>query len=116
MASPFYLLDAALDRQRRVNEQERLALIDRALAWLDTHGQSYGINQAYLFGSVLRPGQFTEHSDLDLAVEQIEPTLLFSAISALSTAAEREVDIIELSKCHFAERIRQRGRAWMRMD
>jgi uncharacterized protein len=100
------LLDAALARRREDNEAQRLATIKQAIYWLETEGEQYGINQAYLFGSVARPYQFTRNSDVDVAVEQFNPEDFFVAMAALSETLERDVDLVDLSKCHFAHRIR----------
>ncbi len=108
------LLDAALARRRQDDEKQRLIILERTTQWLDTNGGQYGIEQAYLFGSVIRPDRFTAQSDVDVAVEQMQPDLFFAALSALSEALGRDVDLVELSKCHFAHRIRQQGTLWRR--
>jgi len=75
-------------------------------------GAEYGIQQAYLFGSLVVPGRFGPDSDVDIAVEQIDPERFFEAMAQFSLSLGREVDLIELSKCHFADRIRERGILW----
>ena len=109
-----YLLDAALAHRREDNEKQQLAAVERITQWLESEGSRYGIDKAYLFGSVVRPYRFTERSDVDIAVERIEPDHFFGAMAALSEVLEREVDLVELSKCHFAHRIRQQGILWRR--
>jgi predicted nucleotidyltransferase len=109
-----YLLDAALARRREENEKQRLAAVERITQWLESEGNKYGIDKAYLFGSVVRPYRFTERSDVDIAVERIEPEHFFEAMAALSEMLEREVDLVQLSKCHFGDRIRQQGVLWRR--
>jgi predicted nucleotidyltransferase len=74
--------------------------------------EQYGINRAYLFGSLTRPYRFTERSDVDVAVESIDSESFFQAMARLSEQVEREVDLVELSKCPFADRIRQQGIVW----
>ncbi len=107
-----HLLDAALQRRCKLNEQRRLVLLERVTQWLEINGQQYGIAQAYLFGSLTRPHQFAEHSDVDIAVESVNPDRFFEAIAALSEQVERDVDLVDLSKCAFATQIRQRGILW----
>jgi hypothetical protein len=106
------LLDQALAEQQKQREQERLANLEQVLAWLDQHAAAYGIHQAYVFGSLLRPNGFGRHSDVDVAVEAVDANLFFQAMAALSEAVGRDVDLVELSKCPFAERIRQTGQPW----
>jgi hypothetical protein len=108
------LLDAALARRREDNEAQRLATLKRAIHWLETEGEQYGIHEAYLFGSVTHPYRFTSNSDVDVAIEQFNPEDFFVAMAALSETLECDVDLVDLSKCHFAHRIRQQGMVWRR--
>ncbi len=114
--APTYRLDRVLAERQATLEQERLRLLDQVLRWLSEQGSQYGIDRAYLFGSVTRPGQFTATSDVDMAVEGLEPERFFAALGALVTALECEVDLVELSKCPFADRIRQTGVLWTRTN
>ena len=107
-------LDQILGDRRLQNEQERQILLKKTLNWLDKFGPEYGIQKAYIFGSLTQPQRFNTQSDIDIAVEQINLDDFFSVISLISEATEREVDVIELNKCHFANRIRQSGILWTR--
>lgn len=108
------ILDAAIAQRRKRHERQRLAVLSQAKGWLQIQGSRYGLEQVYLFGSLICPYRFTDASDVDIAVEQIGPEAMFSAMAALSEAVERDVDLIELSKCPFAHRIRQQGVLWKR--
>jgi uncharacterized protein len=108
-----HLLDAALQRRRELKEQQRLEILARVVQWLEAHGQEYGIEQAYIFGSLICLDRFTEHSDVDVAVESIDPDRFFEAIASLSESVERDVDLVDLAKCTFATQIRQRGILWI---
>ncbi|MEG3436474.1 nucleotidyltransferase domain-containing protein [Pannus brasiliensis CCIBt3594] len=105
-------LDEIIADRRERRERERQFLLERAKQWLDEFSDEYGIETAYLFGSVTRPYRFHDDSDVDLAVEQIDMEGYFTAISELSTYLERDVDIIQLDRCFFADRIRQTGILW----
>ncbi|MCP4360653.1 MAG: nucleotidyltransferase domain-containing protein [Chloroflexi bacterium] len=107
------MLDAALKERRAANERERQLLLTRVLHLLDELAPQYGIRRAYIFGSVAMLGRFGPHSDVDIAVEQIDPARFFEAISKFSFYVKREVDLVELSKCHFADKIRREGVRWM---
>jgi len=52
------VLDKALAQQRAIRERKRQAVLDRLLHLLDELGPRYGISEAYIFGSVTRPGRF----------------------------------------------------------
>ncbi len=69
MAFDTLILDAALARRRSDYERQRQKLLAKALRLLDELGPGYGIQQAYVFGSLISPGRFGPHSDVDIAVE-----------------------------------------------
>ena len=105
-------LDQILAKQRSQLEQERQKLLKKTIPWLDSYGSRYGIKQAYIFGSITRENQFNKDSDIDIAVEITNADNLFPLIGFISEATEREVDLIQLNNCHFANRIRERGIKW----
>ncbi len=105
-------LDEILGDRCSQLEQERVLLLNKVLEWLNNFSSSYGIKQAYIFGSILRSGKFHEQSDLDIAVVQINPEDYFTVISLLQDYLGREVDVIILDNCHFAQKIRDTGLLW----
>ena len=112
MAFPTPLLDARLAREKEQNERERQQLLPLALAWLQAHGLDYGISRGYLFGSVTEPGRFTQSSDIDIAVDTWETGNIFGLMGYLSLYLNRDVDVIPLDQCHFADKIRRLGMPW----
>jgi uncharacterized protein len=106
------LLDEAIAQRRQRNEQSRQAILAALMDWLTVHAAEFGIERAYIFGSLSRPGRFTERSDVDLAIESMRADRFFEAISTLSEALGRDVDLVELEKCHFGDRIREQGILW----
>lgn len=107
-----FKLDQVLADQNLQIEEERQFLLKKTLDWLDEFGSWYGIQKAYIFGSLTQPQKFNQQSDIDIAVEQVNPDDLFSVISFISEATGRDVDVIEINKCHFANHIRQTGILW----
>lgn len=105
-------LDRILADQLLQTEKERQFLLHKTLNWLDKFGSKYGIQKAYIFGSLTQPKRFNQQSDIDISVEQINPDDYFSVISFMFEAIGREVDVIEINKCRFANRIRQTGIVW----
>ena len=116
MVDPFdtRLLDKVLVERQAQREQERQQVLQQVLEWLQQSGSQYGIDRAYLFGSVAQPNRFHELSDVDLGVEEINAVRQIEAIADLSMALLRDVDIVDLRQCHFAHRIRERGVLWTR--
>jgi uncharacterized protein len=107
-----YLLDEAIARRQEHNEQQRQAILVKLFQWLDQFGEQYGMQGVYVFGSLTAAGQFTEQSDVDVAIESMNAEYFFDVMGLLVTELEREVDLVELSKCHFAQKIREQGILW----
>lgn len=110
------LLDAALARRKAQNEIQRQRLLAKTLRLLDELGPEYGIKRAYIFGSVTKAGRFHAKSDVDIAVEQIDSPRYFEAMSEFYNRLGREVDLVELDKCHFAHKIQREGLLWIAPD
>jgi uncharacterized protein len=112
MAFPTPLLDARLAKQKASNEQVRQKLLQETLHWLNGHTLKYGIQAGYIFGSVTQRDRFTEHSDIDLAIETHKTGDICGLMGDLSMHLNRDVDLIPLDQCHFAQKIRQVGLPW----
>lgn len=106
------LLDQRMQQRRDLLERDRLETLKKIQQWLDQNGLNYGIQVAYVFGSLTRPGHFHDGSDVDVAVAQISPEGHFYAMGILAGFLQRDVDLIELSKCPFQQRIRETGIKW----
>jgi predicted nucleotidyltransferase len=110
------LLDKAIAEKRARWERERRIVLARVLRWLDEHSADFDLREAYVFGSVAGAGRFDDRSDVDVAVEQISAEGFFDLMAALSSELDRDVDLVELTKCHFAHRIRQEGVRWTKKN
>jgi hypothetical protein len=106
------VLDQALSELKARRERDRQSLLHRVRQWLDDHGRQYDLERVYIFGSLVRPNQFTDLSDIDLAVASTAGNQIFAWMAALSRALGREVDIVDLNECHFADKIRGEGMLW----
>ncbi len=107
-----YILDRAVARRQVALEQERQHTLAQVQQWLEAVGSQYGLKKAYIFGSLVRPGKFKSTSDVDIAVVGQLPVNFCTLISWLAATVGREVDMIELERCHFAHRIREEGILW----
>ena len=112
MAFPTPLLDARLAREKEQNETERRRLLPLALEWLRAHGPTYGISHGYVFGSVTEPDRFTQSSDVDIAVDTWNTGDICGLMGCLSLHLNRDVDVVPLDQCHFADKIRHLGTPW----
>lgn len=112
MAFPTPLLDARWAKEKAQNEQDRQQLLQQTLAWLAENAQRYGVEGGYVFGSVTVPNRFTQRSDVDLAVETHKIGNICALMGALSMHIDRDVDVVALDQCHFAQKIRATGLSW----
>ncbi|MFN8486527.1 MAG: hypothetical protein U0350_02980 [Caldilineaceae bacterium] len=74
MAFDIHLLDEAWSRRIAKHENDRKPTLAKVFKMLEELGKHYDIAHAWVLGSVTRPQRFTEQSDVDIAVEQINPT------------------------------------------
>ncbi|MDQ3118163.1 MAG: nucleotidyltransferase domain-containing protein [Verrucomicrobiota bacterium] len=107
------LQQMAYDRARR-RETLRLATrrqLRRALRTI------VPAQRVVLFGSLVKPGRFSEISDIDLALER-EPSGMthYQLTSLLAERLGRRVDIVLLPECRFRDRIAREGEVWMPKD
>ena len=68
---------------RQKEKSHGLALLDKIDEVLQKLSDTYQWGQVYLFGSVIRPGQFTDHSDLDIGIEGLDKFMLYRFIGGL---------------------------------
>lgn len=92
-------------QQKKVIQQDRF---DRA--WQVAHmgaemlRKEFGVDKVWVFGSLLHPERFDSHSDIDLAVESIEDTEFYRAVSLLlDVDYDFSFDLVEL--VHASERM-----------
>ena len=66
-----------------------------------------------LFGSLTKPGQFTEASDVDMALAAELPGMsVYQLTAQLSECLGRRVDVMLLSECRFRDKILAEGETW----
>jgi predicted nucleotidyltransferase len=102
----------AKERQERAEtyRQKVLGDISDALASLS---KKYSWDEAFIFGSVIHPGRFSERSDADIAIRGLNKFLHYQFVADMSALLERDADIVRLEDCSFAEAITERGIKWI---
>lgn len=108
------VLDKAIVERRARWERERQIALTQVLQLLDQYGPGFDLREAYVFGSVTGAGCFDVRSDVDIAVGRMSVANFFEMMATLSLELGRDVDLVELDKCHFAHRIRKKGVRWTR--
>ena len=110
------VLDRAIERRQRTAEQLRTATRQRLVQALEA--APVPVDEAIIFGSIERAGHFgtTSDVDVDVAVGALPARDYFTLKSHLEHSVGREVDLVDLDRCHFAATIRRTGTAWTRRD
>ena len=73
---------------------------------------SYQWDDLYIFGSAAKPERFSDGSDIDLGIGGLDKFLHYRFIAELSGLIKRNVDVVRLEDCSFADAIRSRGIRW----
>ena len=107
-----HLLDEALARKRREREALRQKVLTQALLALDELSQEIPFFAAYIFGSVVNPHKFRGDSDVDVAILVLPDEYFFRAMAFLSARLGRDVDLVQLEVCPFAEKVKKEGVKW----
>lgn len=107
-------------RLQRLGDQRKAALADRLRraradfdSIVDHIWLHYRVERIWQWGSLLHERHFSEHSDIDIALEGVASAADYFAIIADAEArTELPLHVVELDKLHpaFAESIRAHGR------
>ena len=106
------LLDAYLQAIEEKKEAQRLRLLSKTRAALDTLCGQLPFTRAYIFGSVLKKKRFYYDSDIDIAVEGLKDEDFFRFMARASDLIGREVDVVGLEKHRLREKIMREGLLW----
>ena len=102
----------ASQKKKQVLEQRRLQVLDDVLQAISHLSRLYNWNDLYIFGSVLKSGQFAEHSDIDIGIKGLDKLLHYRFTADFSEILDRKVDVVRLEDCSFADIIKSRGIRW----
>lgn len=102
------LWEEALSKRAEKREEHRKQLLDITKKKLYSYFKNKKVKSVYLMGSLLRPGQFYEFSDIDIAVDGLEEPY-FQILRELEEILDRPVDIVELESCRFRQSIEAQG-------
>lgn len=114
MTAPFKttILDRYLRQERRAREKKRRETIQQVRRLLPRLAAKYGLQRAFLFGSVTKAGRFRERSDLDIAVFGLADEDYFSFMAELGEQLGRDVDVIQMEKHYLKKRLKEAKIVW----
>ena len=75
--------------------------MSKTLSWLGS--------SAYITGSLIVPERFHAQSDIDIAVSGLTHQNYFSFMAKIQEYLDRQVEVIELENCRFAQKILDTG-------
>jgi predicted nucleotidyltransferase len=106
------LLVKMTEERARRREAARMATYRRlreALSKLLPSG-----SEVWVFGSLLKPGRFREHSDIDIAVTSLPAGRSEAWLQGeLELRLERGVDVLNLNETGLRSKIERVGERWM---
>jgi predicted nucleotidyltransferase len=103
-----YLLERE-EKRRQTKEQARRRALAEAKDALKAVAPLFPVERAYVYGSLLT-GRWRPDSDLDLAVEgDLSAGDLFSLWAELDRRLEQEVDLRDIARLPFGEKIKREG-------
>jgi predicted nucleotidyltransferase len=94
--------------EKRKKEEFRKNLLLHVSDTLKKVFKKYPECKVYLTGSIVRPGLFSDGSDIDIAVENFRGNRL-DLFMELSELMDKPVDLIIMERCHFSQQIRDNG-------
>lgn len=106
------LCDRALTRARQCEAMQCQAVRDTQ-AIVRMLIEEYELVRIYQWGSVLRPGEFREYSDIDIAVEGVtDARTFFRMLGDAQAMTQFPLDLVQIEKIapEYAEEIRQHGK------
>ena len=92
--------------------RERRKLLARTVSALNKLSSRVKFREAYIFGSITKPYMFFDSSDVDIAFLGLEEDKLFFTVAFLSEEIGRDVEVIELEKAPFKDKILREGIRW----
>ncbi|MHA1730689.1 MAG: nucleotidyltransferase family protein [Promethearchaeota archaeon] len=102
-------LEAAKKAKQERDEGLRLEVLRQLREILPEMAGRFGVTEVVVFGSVTRPRGFRVDSDVDVAVRGLDGRDYFKFAGELSLRLGREVDVVELERSRFAEKILRDG-------
>ena len=97
-------------------EKNRKKVLNDLSSAIHQLSQNYHWDELYIFGSITRPEQFGKHSDIDVGIQGLDKFMHYRLVADISGMLDRDVDVIRLEDCGFAETIKTRGILWKKRD
>jgi len=109
---PFHVWKEFNLKQKQNAEINRKKMFQKVWKTIEILSKKYDWEQIYIFGSLIKEGAFTNHSDIDIGISGLNKFDHFKFVSDISGILERNVDVALLEDLDFADVIKKRGVQW----
>lgn len=106
------LLDEYLKKIEQKKEEKRQKLLQRTQRALKQLYKELHFKKAYIFGSILKKKRFYYDSDVDIAVFGLKDKDFFYFMSRAADILGRNIDVVQLEKHLFKNKIIKEGLLW----
>ena len=99
------------DLKEKRSEKQRTQALQEAKKLSIVLAKQFPYERAYLFGSILKKGRFTRHSDIDIVVKGLNGTLFLKAYAFLLGKSNFPVDLKpwEFLNEHTRKKVKEEG-------
>ena len=108
----FSIWERNLARKEQDREKLRQTVLVRLDEALKVLSEKYSWEEIFIFGSMTCKGAFHDGSDVDVGIEGLNPLDHYAFVADISSLLERDVDVVILEECGFADRIKEKGQKW----
>jgi predicted nucleotidyltransferase len=98
--------------RRQLKSRRRLQVVEKVWNAIERLSHIYQWDDLYIFGSAAKSDRFGEDSDIDIGIDGLDKFSHYRFIADLSGLVDKEVDVVRLEDCSFADAIRARGIRW----
>jgi len=99
------------DLKEKRSEEQRIRALQEAKKLSMVLAKHFPYESAYLFGSILKKGRFTRHSDIDIVIKGLDGTLFLKAYAFLLGESSFPIDLKpwELLDEHTRQKLEEEG-------
>lgn len=114
MKKYLYLVTEKRKREREEAEVFRQKLLGEVKDLLSDFSRVIPFQEAYIFGSIVKPETFFVDSDIDIAFYGLKDENFIQAKAFFSKHLDRDIDVVQLEGYRLEEKIRKEGIKWIK--
>ncbi|MFO7761174.1 MAG: nucleotidyltransferase family protein [Thermodesulfobacteriota bacterium] len=98
--------------RKRAEEKQRIKILEKTGKALNKLSREFHFQEAWIFGSLTREGGWRSHSDIDIALQDLDKFELYSFVAAIQEITDLSVDVVRLEESPLAPKIKREGILW----